>query len=362
MKTLKQELELVKSERVRLEALNEERAELRAKLDQLESETQDSKNEAAAIARRIETEERRVAAAASAEQQARGRWNEPARSDTMDAESHARAMDKLRRRRAGMQKLLATLRDPQATYREEDGLRQLEGELKALERSQQAHARELTLLSKSVDATRVQLEAERKGGSIFGGPGGHGGGSALGVEIGAEEREAQEEEYVRRLTEMARTTAAAREKAVGTAQAAKDTWEAWFEVLSQCARLLDSRADAGSAGGVRVPEGSSTPAFRVLELVRELTVRQADLKKRAADGNAKEAQLGSRLKQFQSKISAQSLALRLDASRAAAIQKHLKQQQIQEHRSKQQQHDSYTAPAPGAAQETEETRLKLPVL
>ena len=83
----------------------------------------------------------------------------------MDAESHARAMDKLRRRRAGMQKLLATLRDPQATYREEDGLRQLEGELKALERSQQAHARELTLLSKSVDATRVQLEAERKGGA-----------------------------------------------------------------------------------------------------------------------------------------------------------------------------------------------------
>ena len=56
LKTLKQELELVKSERVRLEALNEERAELRAKLDQLESETQDSKNEAAAIARRIETE------------------------------------------------------------------------------------------------------------------------------------------------------------------------------------------------------------------------------------------------------------------------------------------------------------------
>ena len=109
-----------------------------------------------------------------------------------------------------------------------------------------------------------------------------------------------------------------------------------------------------------MPEGSSTPAFRVLELVRELTVRQADLKKRAADGNAKEAQLGSRLKQFQSKISAQSLALRLDASRAAAIQKHLKQQQIQEQRTKQQH--EYTAPAPGAAHEAEETRLKLPVL
>ena len=63
--------------------------------------------------------------------------------------------------------------------------------------------------------------------------------------------------------------------------------------LSAAAR---PRADAGDEHAVRLPGGeSTTPAFKVLELLRELGVRHAELRGRAVDHQVAEARPDARL-------------------------------------------------------------------
>ena len=88
------------------------------------------------------------------------------------------------------------------------------------------------------------------------------------------------------------------------------------QVLASCARTLESKADAGDAH-LRLPEGANTAAFKVLELVRELSAKHAAVCKRKADADAMEVSTELKVRALKSKVSAQGLALKLEASRAA---------------------------------------------
>jgi hypothetical protein len=305
LRAVRADLEAAKAECARLGKLHKERLEARSKVEALDMEAQSTRAEAQSLAKRIEAEERRkgTTVGAAAEQQ-RSRWVDPANTQ-MDPEAHSRAVENLRKRRTALQKLLAALKDPQAVFREEDALRQLEAQKKALERAQTSQMRELALCSKQVEGRRHQMQVER-------------GANGLQPDLGEEERAEKDEEYLRRLQAMLSSTQASREKMGGLCDRLNAEWSGWFELLSSSARRLDAKSDA-DASLPRLAEGeTTTPAFKVLELVRDLSARAAELRKRASGSAAGEAALELKLKAMQSNISAQGLALKLDGARQRA--------------------------------------------
>ena len=319
-KLLKQNLETTKKEMKRLERLHEERTQLRFRIDAIDKETEAANAEAAALKKKLAAEQKRQkeeaknggggsGAGPSSSSSSSSRWVDPAKAEPMDPETQGRAIENLKRRRAGLQKLLATLKDPEATLREEDALRQLSSEEKKLERGQLAQVRELALRSKQVEAGRAQVGEPGRGG-------GGGGGSSSMPEMTAEEREEKEEEYVKRLSEMLTNTRASHDKVKAAADELKSDWDGWFAMLSAAAARLQAKQDAGDDIHFRMPEGQTTPAFKVLELVRDLNARHADLRKRVSDVDASTEAMKAKLQAMTSKIQAQGLALRIDANRA----------------------------------------------
>ena len=301
---LRSELDALSAERRNLEQQDEERRALRRQLSEVESEAEQARREEAALVKRIEIEGQRNAEHATTEQK-RARWVDPAKTEPMDAEALTRAAATLKRRRQALTRLLASLNDPEAAVREEDALRQLEAERRELERSQQGNVRLLSQCGKQVDSSRVQVASRRGGGAIEGGP--------ADVEDPAK-REEKEEEYMRRMLQMERSMAESRRRAEAANNVVKGAWEGWFQLLSNCARRLQARTDAGEKEVPRLPEGAdTTPAFKVLELVRTLSARHTELKQRVAKTLAAEQMLERRISECRSKIAHQGVALRSDS-------------------------------------------------
>ena len=301
---LKSDLDKARKERARLEKADEERQQRRRAIEDAEAQVESAKAEAAALTKRIEAEQRRRAELAETEQK-RGRWVDPAKSESVDAEAQSKAAAALRRRKAGMMKLLATLREPGAAVREEDALQQLERELRALEKAHHGAVRELASCSKQVDTQRAQVAALR-GGSALEGVGGVGGAGG-----DAEEREQQGEEYVRKLEKMRQSVVDSRTRAEAAKAEVQGAWEGWFEVLAGCARTLQAQADAGVADAPPLPDGEqTTPAFKVLELVRELSARHAELRKRVSASDRQAAEVQQKLDACQKRVAAQHVAIR----------------------------------------------------
>ena len=235
--------------------------------------------------------------------------------------TRARATTQLKRRKQALTRLLAALRDPEASAREEDALRQLAGEMRALEKSQHGHERELGQCMKQVDASRAQVAARRGSGALDGGGADRGGGAD------PEQREEQEEEYLRRLQDMLARLTEASTQAVGANAVVKGEWESWFEMLSSCARRLQAKADAGAQDAVALPEDSggdggaavSTPAFRVLELVRSLSTRHDELRMRAKLSVAQEKEVNAKLVVCRERIAAQHTAIKHATQQTARL-------------------------------------------
>ena len=79
----------------------------------------------------------------------------------MDAEQQNKAVQTIKHRRDRLTKLLATIKAPSATVKEEDALRQLDSELKKLEKAQVILLRELHQVNKTVDAERREVSLKK---------------------------------------------------------------------------------------------------------------------------------------------------------------------------------------------------------
>lgn len=311
LKQLNHQLKQAKAERAKLEKLHEERCDLRQKIEALDAETAEAKAEVVAMTKKLEAEKRRqdsaaessgdATSSAAAAAAAAGRsWVDPAKTEPMDVEKQSRAAEGLRQRRTRLTRLLEQLRDPGVIVREEDALRELNLELKQLSRSHQSHVRELALRGKQVEAGRAVRAANAKP-----------------LEMSAEETEEKEQDYVRRLTDMLATTEASHRKAKDQCEALLEQWEGWFSMLSTCSSGLQAKADAGDLSNFALPEGQSTPAFKVLEMCRDLEARHKDLRKRLTGQEAANETMKQKLRSMNEKISAQGLALKIDATRAS---------------------------------------------
>ena len=300
MTSLKADLKAAQAERKRLEEGDVERAKAKKKLIQLEEETEACRAEEHRLKAQLEAEGQKRTALAKTEQQ-RGRWVDPAKTEPMDAEQQNKAVQTIKHRRDRLTKLLATIKAPSATVKEEDALRQLDSELKKLEKAQVILLRELHQVNKTVDAERREVSLKK--GNIEGNVEGE----------DAEQREAKEEEYVRKLEEMANKLKPQRDKAESAHKELKEAWDGWFETLQTAARKLQARSDAGESDAVRLPDGEQqTPAFKVLEVLREISQRHADLKKRASELSGQEAALNAKLESCKGKIVGQGAALQLE--------------------------------------------------
>ena len=319
--TLKANLVAMRKEQVRLEERQAERDAQKKQLAEIEAQAAAARTEEAALRKKFDSASGGKSSKLAAAEQQRGRWVDPAKSEPVDEETQHRATMQLKRRKQALTRLLAALRDAETTAREEDTLRQLNGELAKLQKSRHGLQRELSQCMKQVDASRAQVAALR--GSV----GALDGGSAdRPAAVDPEQREEQEEEYLRRLNDVVGRMSAASATAVGANAIVKAEWESWFEALSSCARRLQARADAGADDAVALPEGGgeggggmSTPAFRVLELVRTLSTKHAELRKRVADSTAQEKELEAKLTVCRERAAAQHIAIKHATQQTARI-------------------------------------------
>ena len=163
---LRSQLDAARKEVKRLQELHQQRLDVSKQIKALEADAekasaaaQSARDEARAFTRRVEAEEERRKAGDAAEKP--GRWVDPAQETTADPDTKLKALEILRRRKATKSRLLAALRDPEAAMREEDALKSLESEIKAVERARVSHVRELSLRTKQVDAGRNQMQTEQ---------------------------------------------------------------------------------------------------------------------------------------------------------------------------------------------------------
>lgn len=157
--------------------------------------------------------------------------------------------------------------------------------------------RELTQRSKLVDVGRLQLEASR------------GGSSAADAE---DEQEETVQAYVQRLQQAEKSGREMHERVAVTQVNLRQEWADWLELLTQCARRLQAKADAGEATVARVLEGDpGTPATNVLEGVQDLVLSANAMRKRLRACEAKEAAFKLKLDTIKSKITTQTLVLKL---------------------------------------------------
>ena len=279
LRRLSAQLATAKAECATLEATHAEHAAVLRACKQLQLEMQSAQQQLKQVQGQLAS----AKTARSAQGGLAGKQAGAITASSSEAEQTQRIVDSLKKRKATLLKLKAKCDDPLAAMKEEEQLALLTQEHKRLERERQQQQRELAQKVRQVTATQAQVERER-------------------VASSQGETSSYYEEYLHRLRDMEKSARDLRDKSVAANAAKQEEWQSWLLLLTNTARKLQARADAGEEG---ITLGDTpTPAASVMESLQKMQASQLQLRSRLKACDEQEPALVQKLRKLEEKIRA----------------------------------------------------------
>ena len=197
----------------------------------------------------------------------------------------AAALEEVRKRNKRLHALQEKCNDPEAVKKEEGAIKAVNDEIVKLMKDRVLYSRELKQRSKQVESATEKLESQ---------------------EATQQEAARKFEEYIERLKEVEKGGQAAAASRRKVADALKEEWQGWFDMLCETAKTLKARGEDG--GGDAAATGSSqtnpkeTPVASVLEAVHRAETRRRHLKAKVAVEDGKAKSLKAKLARIDAKL------------------------------------------------------------